>query len=411
MKHLLQRVGWMLTGAVTITLLLGLSGLVALPEAAPTVGAQGTTAFTQTELQLVDLYTLVNPSVVSIQVRQAAGTRMLMPEFEFPDIPGMPRFELPDEFKGDQGERYVYGQGSGFLYDTDGHIVTNYHVAGEADQIQVIFADGSTAEAELIGTDPDSDLAVIKVDPADLPDEAAPLPLADSDALQVGQTAVAIGNPYGLSGTMTTGIVSALDRSMPSQAATADGGRFNITDVIQTDAAINPGNSGGPLLNLSGEVIGVNTAIESSTRQNAGIGFAVPSNTVATVVPVLIEEGAYAHPWLGISGMTVSGPVREAMELPDDVRGVLIASVDRGGPAARAGLLGSSMEAEVDGSTLLVGGDIIIAVDDRPVNVFEDLLDYVSNRAQVGQEITLRVLRNGVERDVPVTLAARPTSN
>ena len=410
MKHLMQRLSWMFSGAVAITVILGLTGVLAMPTAA-TVDAQGS-AVTETESQLVDLYTRVNPSVVSIQVRQPADTTFSMPEFQFPQIPGFPQFDLPDDFKGQQEStpQYVYGQGSGFLYDTAGHIVTNYHVAGEADQIKVVFADGATLDAELVGTDPDSDLAVLKVDPALLPEDAAPLALGDSDLLQVGQTAIAIGNPYGLSGTMTTGIISALGRSMPSQATTTNGGSFNITNVIQTDAAINPGNSGGPLLNLAGEVIGVNTAIESNTRQNAGIGFAVPANTLKTVVPVLIEEGAYLHPWLGIAGSTVSATIREAMDLPDDVTGVLVASVDGTGPAARAGLLGSSVEVQVDGGSLLVGGDIITAVDGTPIEVFDDLLHFVSNQARVGQEITLTVLRNGTERDITVTLAARPTA-
>jgi len=404
------RFGWLLTGAALMGLIVTLAGAVVFPAVR---SASAISASNAVEEQLIALYDAANPSVVSVQVRQAVTQEISAPQFpELPSIPGfpeLPRFLWPQTPNQQQQQRYVYGQGSGFVYDRDGHIVTNYHVAGEADQIQVIFADGTTVSAELVGADPDSDLAVIKVDPAEAP-ALNPLPLGDSEALQVGQMVVAIGNPFGLSGTMTSGIISALGRMLPSQAATADGGRFNITDIIQTDAAINPGNSGGPLLNLAGEVIGVNTAIESTTRQNAGIGFAVPSKTVSRVVPVLIAEGHYDHPWLGISGSTVNAAIREAMDLPDDQTGVLIASVDITGPAARAGLLGSSKDARVDDTTIKVGGDIIVSVDGRPVVTFDDLLDYISNETEVGQTITLGILRNGELSEVRVTLAPRPTT-
>ncbi len=404
------RFGWLLTGAALMGLIVTLAGVVVFPAAR---SASAISASNAVEEQLIALYDTANPSVVSVQVRQVATQEISVPQFpELPSIPGfpeLPRFLWPQTPNQQQQQQYVYGQGSGFVYDRDGHIVTNYHVAGEADQIQVIFADGTAVSAELVGADPDSDLAVIKVDPAEAP-ALNPLPLGDSEALQVGQMVVAIGNPFGLSGTMTSGIISALGRMLPSQASTADGGRFNITDIIQTDAAINPGNSGGPLLNLAGEVIGVNTAIESTTRQNAGIGFAVPSKTVSRVVPVLIAEGHYDHPWLGISGSTVNAAIREAMDLPDDQTGVLIASVDITGPAARAGLLGSSKDARVDDTTIKVGGDIIVSVDGRPVVTFDDLLDYISNETEVGQTITLGILRNGEFSEVRVTLAPRPTT-
>ncbi|NPV66631.1 MAG: trypsin-like serine protease [Anaerolineae bacterium] len=404
------RFGWLLTGAALMAVVLAVLSPMIFPA---TRSASAISTTNTIEEQLIALYNTANPSVVSVQVRQAVTREVSVPQFpELPQIPGfpeLPRFLWPQTPNQQQQQQYVYGQGSGFVYDRDGHIVTNYHVAGEADQIRVIFHDGTTVNAELVGADPDSDLAVIKVDPAKAP-ELRPLPLGDSDALQVGQMVVAIGNPFGLSGTMTSGIISALGRMLPSQAATADGNRFNITDIIQTDAAINPGNSGGPLLNLSGEVIGVNTAIESTTRQNAGIGFAVPSKTVSRVVPVLIAEGHFAHPWLGISGSTVNDTIREAMNLPDDQTGVLIATVDNTGPAARAGLLGSSREARVDDTTIRVGGDIIVSVDGHPVVTFDDLLDYISNETEVGQTITLGILRNGELSEVRVTLAPRPTT-
>ncbi|MBN2470584.1 MAG: trypsin-like peptidase domain-containing protein [Anaerolineae bacterium] len=404
MQNNRERLQWMLTRAALLGLVLVLFGaVVTLPE-------RSASAYTSTntlEDQLITLYENANTSVVSIQVREKAAQTTTFEFPEMPQIPGFPQFQWPDTPEQDQ-QPYVYGQGSGFIYDADGHIVTNYHVAGEADQIKVIFNDGITVDAELIGSDPDSDLAVIKVDPEAV--ELRPLALADSETLQVGQMVVAIGNPFGLSGTMTSGIVSALDRNISSQATTTSGGRFNITDIIQTDAAINPGNSGGPLLNLNGEVVGVNTAIESATRQNAGIGFAVPSNTVSRVVPVLIAEGRFQHAWLGISGSTINDTIRRAMELPADQTGVLIASVDGTGPAARAGLRGSSIDVTVDDISLQVGGDIIVSVDGRPVNVFDDLLSYITNEAEVGQTITLGILRDGRVHDVDVTLAARPTS-
>jgi S1-C subfamily serine protease len=346
----------------------------------------------------VDLYQAVNPSVVNIQV-----TRVLGESGEDPSIPGFPGF--PDLPQGPQ-ERFQFGQGSGFIYDREGHIVTNYHVVGQADEVMVTFSDGLSLAAEKVGGDPDSDLAVIRVE--ELPEGARPLSLGDSDALRVGQSVAAIGNPFGLEGTMTTGIVSALGRTLPSQSRTVGGSRFSIPNVIQTDAAINPGNSGGPLLNLAGEVVGVNTAIESSVGQFSGVGFAVPSNTVARVVPVLIEEGRYQHPWLGISGMDLIPSVREAMDLERDQRGVLVISVVEDSPAAEAGLQGSDRELVESGQTLRVDGDIIVGIDNIAVQDFDDLLVYLSEQTQVGQEVELEVLRDGERMPIPVTLAARP---
>lgn len=226
----------------------------------------------------------------------------------------------------------------------------------------------------------------------------------------MGQTVVAIGNPFGLQGTMTAGIVSALGRSLPSQARTASGDRFNIPNVIQTDAAINPGNSGGPLLNLNGEVIGVNTAIESPVRQFAGVGFAVPSNTIARIVPVLIEDGRYQHPWLGIAGMTLTPEVREAMGLEVDQMGVLVVDVTKDGPADRAGLRGSDKQVEINGHTLRVGGDVIVRIDDQEVRRFDDLLSYLFEETHVGQKVQLTVLREGGTQELSVTLQERPSA-
>jgi serine protease Do len=358
------------------------------------------------ETRLADLYDQASPGVVSVQVRQPVTT----PEgvFPFPELPFPFPFNPPEQPEQPNGQSYQYGQGSGFVYDTQGHIVTNYHVAGQADRITVVFSDGQSLSAELVGADPDTDLAVLKVDrPAD---ELHPLPLGDSDSLRVGQFVAAIGNPFGLDGSMTTGIVSARGRTLASQAATTNGQRFNIPEIIQTDAAINPGNSGGPLLDLSGEVIGVNTAIASSVQQFSGVGFAVPASLVERIVPVLISEGHYDHAWLGASLADLTPELRDSMSLDPEQTGTLVVTVVEGSPAEKAGLRDGTREVEIDGQTVPVGGDVIVSVDGTPINAFEELLTAITN-AQVGQTMTLGVLRDGKQITVDVTLEARPTTS
>ncbi len=412
-----QQMGWMITGAVILGLALMIFGVVTvtpltLNTSAPRVAAQTSETVSPLEAQFIELYAQADPSVVSVQVRQPVTTTVQMPQFQFPEIPNFPGFpfqfpQTPQQSQPQQ--RYVYGQGSGFFYDTDGHIVTNYHVAGQADRITVVLADGTSLNAELVGGDPDSDLAVVKIDPADLPEGVAvrPLPLGDSDALQVGQIVVAIGNPFGLQGTMTTGIISALGRMLPAQERVADGATFNIPNIIQTDAAINPGNSGGPLLNPAGEVIGVNTAIRSNTEQNSGIGFAVPSDLVKRVVPVLITDGHFDHAWLGISGGTLTPALREAMNLDSTQTGVLVATVTTGSPADKAGLRGSDRQVTLEGGTISIGGDIIVGADGQVIETMDELISFVYN-AEVGQTVRLDVLRDGQITTLTVTLAARP---
>jgi S1-C subfamily serine protease len=337
-------------------------------------------------LGLPDLYDRVNPAVVNIQVRLSNGINL----------------------NGGSDQPFSSAQGSGFLYDDQGHFVTNFHVVDGVEEISVVFFDGLILEGELIGTDPDSDLAVIHV--ADIPNKITPLPLADSSSIRVGEPVVAIGNPFGLQGTMTTGIISALGRTLPSQTVTIGGGHFNIPNIIQTDAAINPGNSGGPLLNLDGEVIGVNTAIASSDRQFSGVGYVVPANTVARVIPELIENGRFRHPYLGIAGVDVSPNIREALGLDSQQRGVLVVDVTEDGPADDAGLVGSTKEIEVDGLPLNVGGDIILRIDDQVVNDFDDLISYLSESTTVGQTVELELLRDESPLNVEVTLGERPTN-
>jgi serine protease Do len=293
----------------------------------------------------------------------------------------------------------LQGEGSGFLYDAQGHIITNNHVVAEADEVQVIFYNDVSRAAQVVGTDPDSDLAVIKVDMAGL--NIAPLALADSDAVKVGQSVVAIGNPFGLQGSMTSGIVSALGRLMPTGEGATTAPRYSIPDVIQTDAAINPGNSGGPLLNMQGQVIGVNAAIESATRSNAGVGFAIPANIVKKVVPALIEKGSYDQAWLGISALSLSADLNKA----------LVAEVTAGSPAQKAGLRAGQATTNVQGTPIPKGGDIIVAIDGTQVSKFDDLIRYLARHTEVGQKVQLSVLRDGKTVAVDVTLAARPSSS
>ncbi len=353
------------------------------------------------ENTLTSIYEQVNPSVVNIRVIGKEMSFLSDPGLDpsHPDIPGLPEGQLPQS----------NSLGSGFVWDQQGHIVTNNHVISGAEEIEVTFADESVANAQVIGTDPDSDLAVIKVDvPAE---ELEPILIADSDTIQVGQLAIAIGNPFGLEGTMTVGIVSALGRSLPASDGFTSGPVYNIPNVIQTDAPINPGNSGGVLLNASGELIGVTTAIESPVRANAGIGFVIPSSIVERVVPELIESGSFSHPFLGITGLSLFPDLAEAMDLDKGQRGALISEVRTGGPADKAGLKGSDGEAVIDGISMGVGGDVIIAIDSNPVQDMDDLIAYLSANTMVDQVVTLQILRDGERVEVQVTLAARPEEN
>jgi 2-alkenal reductase len=294
------------------------------------------------------------------------------------------------------------GAGSGFVLDDEGHVVTNNHVVAGAQQITVIFYNGMEAEAEIVGTDDDSDLAVIKVDM--LVEGVRPLLVGDSGRVKVGQWVVAIGNPFSLGGSMSLGIVSAIGRSIPSGVA-----RFNIPEAIQTDAAINPGNSGGPLLNLKGEVIGVNAQIASSgAGTNAGVGFAIPSNIVRRVVPVLIESGSYQWPWLGVEGTDLNLILQEANDL-EVQQGAYIDAVVSDGPADRAGLQGSSGTKQMDGFDVPVGGDVVVEADGGPVTSFDDLLAVVASR-NPGDTLGLTILRDGERQQVTITLGVRPSS-
>jgi S1-C subfamily serine protease len=303
--------------------------------------------------------------------------------------------------------------GSGFIYDNSGHIITNYHVVAGSDpnDISITFIDGTVYRARVVGTDQYSDLAVLHVED-DIPAEKLiPLPLANSSGLLVGQEVVAIGNPFGLSGSMTEGIVSGLNRLIPvyqdpfSNVATP---AFSIPDVIQTDAAINPGNSGGPLLNMRGEVVGINSAIFSTTGGFAGVGFSVPSNTIAKVAPVLIERGFFEHPWLGVSGIDMTPEIAEAIGLGEP-RGFLVIEVAPGGPADGAGIQGGDTPMQLNGREIPLGGDVVLAINDRDVRKIDDVLGYLQQATQVGETVTLTVWRDGQIIEIDVTLGARPS--
>jgi len=325
---------------------------------------------------LVALYEAVSPGVVSIQVYSQTGS----------------------------------GVGSGFVIDKAGHIVTNYHVVQGASEVEVHFQSGLKVYGDVIGEDLDSDLAVIKVDVD--PEKLQPLTLGDSDQVRVGQTVIAIGNPFGLSGTMTTGIVSARGRTLESIRQTETGTFFSAGDLIQTDANINPGNSGGPLLNLNGEVIGINRAIQtngsmfSTSPSNTGIGFAVSSNILQRVLPALKEGRTYVYPYLGISALsTLSLSESEFLGLPQ-ATGAYVLEVVPGGPSEQAGLRAGDQPTDVQG--LRAGGDLIIRADGREVLEFSELLSYLMLNKAPGDEIVLTVLRNGEALDLTVTLGERP---
>jgi S1-C subfamily serine protease len=324
---------------------------------------------------LVSLYDRVLPGIVSLQVAGSQGGSL----------------------------------GSGFVYDDQGHIITNYHVVEGAEQLEVDFTSGYKIYGTVIGTDLDSDLAVVKVNaPAS---ELHPLPLGDSTALRVGQTVIAIGNPFGLSGTMTTGIISAMGRTLDSAREAPGGDFFTAGDIIQTDAAINPGNSGGPLFNLSGEVVGVNRAIRTTNFTdtgepvNSGIGFAIAINIVKRVVPVLIVDGKYDYPYLGISSIDeLNLPQIEALGL-QSFTGAYVTSVTPDGPADQAGIRAGG---QTTSEGLNAGGDLIIAIDGQGIQSFDDLLQYLINNKAPGETVTLTVLRGQEQLELPVTLGKRP---
>lgn len=307
--------------------------------------------------------------------------------------------------------------GSGFVYDLQGHIVTNSHVVNGAKTVDVTFVDGDVYTATVIGDDPFGDIAVLQISDNFTAENAVPLIVGNSSDLQVGERIISIGNPFGLSDTMTTGIISQVGRLLPNP----DTG-FSIPNGIQTDAAINPGNSGGPLLNLQGQIIGINTAISSSTGEFSGIGFAIPSNAITRIVPALIQRGNYDHPWLGISGTSITPYIAQSAALPRNYKGVVIASVQPASPADKAGIQAMTQDTTSAAAGTILGsnplsatphiGDIIIAIDGLPVKHIDDIVNYIDMHKSVGDTVKLTVNREGHKlMDLNATLEARPSLN
>jgi len=347
------------------------------------------------------------------------------PEIETPPpmVVTVPAVDLPTSMDGSLSALYQQvipgvvsiraglSQGSGFVFDSNGHIVTNQHVIDGESTVEIAFSTGFKTYGTVIGSDQDADIAVIKVDAP--VNELHPLVVGDSSSLQVGQSVVAIGNPFGLNGTMTLGIISGLGRTQPAHEAPAGGGYFSNADIIQTDAAINPGNSGGPLFNLNGEVIGINQSIRTDNFNdltgnavNSGVGFSISINLVSRIVPVLIRDGKYVYPYLGItSSSDLSLDAIEALGL-DSFTGAYVLDVTPDGPADAAGIKAGDSPTQLQG--LNAGGDLIIAFDGRPVNTFDELLSYLITTKSPGDTVTLTVIRDGQQIDVVVTLGERP---
>ena len=369
-----RRCWWRRVRACAFWAVVAAIGFVASVAPAAELPGRGASGLMPDEEALIAIYKAVSPGVVHIT------STVLSQDFFFRVVP----------------ER---GTGSGFMVDDRGLILTNNHVVESADSLEVTLADKSKVPAKLVGRDPENDIAVIRVN---VPKEKlTPVRLGDSSQLQVGQMAIAIGNPFGLDRTITRGVVSAVGRSLES-----DSGR-QIRNVIQTDAAINPGNSGGPLLNSRGEVIGVNTAIFTPSGGSVGIGFAVPVNTVKKLLPQLITRGRASHPWLGISGMDINPTVAKALSLPAG-EGVMIRQVAPNGPAARAGLRGSQRRVRVGNYLVNIGGDIIQTLDGEKVSTVDDLTAFLDERKKVGDEVRVDVLRDGKPHTVTVRLGELP---
>jgi len=345
----------------------------------------------ENKLQIQNQLDEINNSMLT---ESESETLSLIEIFEKAE-PGVVRVNIQKN----QTESEVGGVGSGFVFDKKGHIITNAHVIDDATKTVVTFLDGRSYNAEIIGVDEYTDIGVIKVN-ADFK-LLQPLSLGDSSNLQVGEPITAIGNPFGLSGSMTSGIISQIGRLLPS------GSGYSIPDVIQTDAAINPGNSGGPLLNMRGDIVGINTAIQSTTGEFTGVGFAIPSQTVAKIVPTLISEGEYKHPWIGISGRDIDPDMAKVLGL-NDALGFLIITVVEDSPASNAGLIGSDKTITVEGREYSIGGDIILAVDGIDVRKIDDILIHLQRVKTVGDDMDLEILRDNRTTNITITLQERP---
>jgi len=374
-------------GSVSVFIIF--SALFIIPMGTDETTKQMQNQINENEIQVQNQIDTINNLIL-----EESKTLSLMDIFEKSE-PGVVRVNTQRNQTGDE----IGGVGSGFVFDKKGHIITNAHVIEDSTKTIVTFLDGRSYNAEIIGIDEYTDIGVIKVN-ADLK-LLKPLSLGDSSNLQVGEPITAIGNPFGLSGSMTSGIISQMGRLLPS------GSGYSIPDVIQTDAAINPGNSGGPLLNMRGDIVGINTAIQSRTGEFTGVGFAIPSQTVAKIVPTLISEGEYKHPWIGISGRDIDPDMAKVLGL-NDALGFLIITVVENSPASDAGLIGSNKTVKVDGREYSIGGDVIMAVDGMDVRKIDDILIHLQRVKTVGDEMNLEILRDGRTTNVTIVLQERP---
>ena len=375
----------------SISVFIILTVLFIIPAGSDETTKQMQNQIDENELQMQNQIDEINNLILT---KSESKTLSLIKIFEKAE-PGVVRVNIQKN----QTESEVGGVGSGFVFDKKGHIITNAHVIDDATKTIVTFLDGRSYNAEIIGIDEYTDIGVIKVN-ADFK-LLQPLSLGDSSNLEVGEPITAIGNPFGLSGSMTSGIISQIGRLLPS------GSGYSIPDVIQTDAAINPGNSGGPLLNMRGEIVGINTAIQSTTGEFTGVGFAIPSQTVAKIVPTLISEGEYKHPWIGISGRDIDPDMANVLGLKDAL-GFLIITVVEDSPASDAGLIGSNKTITVEGREYSIGGDIILAVDGMDVRKIDDILIHLQRVKTVGDDMDLEILRDGRTTNVTIVLQERP---
>ena len=366
----------------TLAITQGPQGPAGPPGPQGPAGPPGSSSQTTEDSSLTSIFKKVGNSVVQITSKVSTVDNNII-------INGMP---LQSQYT---------RLGSGFVYDNEGRIITNNHVVEGSKTVNVTFVDGNTYTAKVVGTDPDNDIAVIQIVDNFSDENLTPLIFGDSSQLQVGQQVIAIGNPFGLSDTMTHGIVSQIGRLLPNENV-----GFSIPDVIQVDAPINPGNSGGPLLNMQGEVIGMNTAIKTNTGDFSGIGFAIPSNSILRIVPQLIKNGVYSHPWLGIAGTSMNPDVASANGLPRNYKGVIVDQVVKNGPADKAGIT----PATLDDNNIPHGGDIITAVDGHPIKTIYDVIAYVDEQKSVGDKVVLTINRMGKTMDVTLLLQARPAS-
>lgn len=404
--------------SMNLRFILALTFIIATLFTVPAVSADNRSVneeILESKTELGKLYAEINPSVVYISVKsvKSQSARNALPLDQFQDlIPFIQEFfNSPNENRDQQSEpteeQYSYGSGTGFVWDDQGHIVTNYHVIEGAVEVRVTYHDGIVRNATIIGEDPDSDLAVLAVE--DFEAGLIPLTVGDSDQLEVGEFVAAIGNPFGNTGTITIGIVSALGRSFVLDDGDSSNSHYQIPDMIQTDAAINPGNSGGVLINMDGEVVGVVNSFSSTTYASAGIGYAIPANLAKRVVPSLIASGSYQHPWIGFSGISLTNELNEALGFDRDQRGALIQTIISDSPAEAAGIRGGKKTLEAKSSKVVVDGDVITMIGNRKVTGMDDIIAYLASNTSVGDTITLTGIRDGKEITFDVTLRARPT--